>query len=604
MTKTKTSPKDVRIGAVSASFVDSRIAMPQLLNSGIALDYLVFDCLAEGVMSILARQRIAGNPAWVTDFVDAQMSPYLAQISERGIKIIANAGGLDPQGCAGALRQVAAKLGLPLKIASICGDDLSSRAGELVPPGTPDMFDGNDLGSTLASADQFLSLVAYTGAFPIAAALAEGADIVVTGRAVDSAATLGPLIHEFGWGKSDFDLLSAGTLAGHLIECTTQICGATFTDWRDVPDWANIGFPVATCHPDGSVNISKPAGTGGLINRGTVSEQLLYEVGDPAAYIVPDVICDWTGVQIEETGPDQARVFGARGTGAPSRLKAALTWDKGWRASVLTPVIGHESAAKAERTASELFRRCDKLAADRDLPAYALKHVEIIGGNDSGAGTAICRMVADHPAMAGAALFAREQSSTITSMAVGTSAPLGTTVRPLTHFASFLLPRDDVTLSIAIDDREIAYSMATAAAECPQKITQEPGSPAGDAVTTVPLVALAWVRSGDKGNLFNVGVIAREPEYYPWLYHALKPEQVAHHYAPLIQSSCADTHVVRYPVPGINALNLVVNNAMGGGMLAHPGIDNAAKGMGQRLLDFPIPVSAAIQAKLLEEQCP
>ena len=196
-------------------------------------------------------------------------------------------------------------------------------------------------------ADRINSLVAYTGAFPIAAALAGGADIVVTGRAVDSALALGALIHEFGWGPDDFDLLAAGTLAGHLLECSAQVTGGTFTDWRDVPDWAGIGMPIGECRADGGLVITKPEGTGGLVSIGTVSEQLLYEVSDPQRYYVADVICDFTDVQLAQVGPDRVEVSGARGLGRTDTYKASLTYDAGWRASAIIPIIGLEAAAKA-----------------------------------------------------------------------------------------------------------------------------------------------------------------------------------------------------------------------------------------------------------------
>jgi len=590
MTGNPASERIVRIGAVSASFVDSRIAMPQLLGCGVPLNYLVFDCLAEGVMSILARARLAGQPAYVSDFVSGQMAPHLAELSQRGIKVVANAGGLDPEGCAAALRARAKQAGIALRIASISGDDLSSRLDELVRPGTPDMFDGTDLRAQLDAADQPLSLAAYTGAFPIAAALAAGADVVITGRAVDSATVLGPLIHEFGWGEGQFDLLSAGTLAGHLIECTTQVCGATFTDWHDVPDWANIGFPIAECRANGSFVITKPEGTGGLVSCATVAEQMLYEVGDPAAYMVPDVVCDWTQVQLMQDGKDRVLVTGAKSHGRPRQLKAALTWDSGWRGAALAPIIGHEAAAKAQRTADELFSRCAQLAHTQRMQPYTRFHVDVVGGTGEGASPAICRMSADHATQEGAALFAREQSSIMTSMAVGTSVPLGTTVKPLTQFASLLLDREQVKLAVLLDGKEVPFSPVLSGS-LPTEVPSVFPTVLDDITeASVPLVQLAWVRSGDKGNLFNVGVIARQPQLLPWLWQALSPEAVAVHFAERLGKPIGADDVTRYPVPGIHALNLLVEHTMDGGMLASPALDPAAKAMGQMLLDFPVPV--------------
>ena len=274
------------------------------------------------------------------------------------------------------------------------------------------------------SADRVNSLVAYTGAFPIAAAMAAGADIVITGRAVDSAMALGPLIHEFGWGPDDFDLLAAGTLAGHLLECSAQVTGGTFTDWRDVPDWAGIGMPIGECSADGGLVITKPEGTGGLVSVGTVAEQLLYEVSDPQRYYVADVVCDFTDVRLEQIGPDRVAVTGARGLGRTATCKASLTYEQGWRASALIPIIGLEAAAKAERLGQELIARTNTLLRQSQLPPLTRTHCEVIGGEGTGPTTALCRLVADHPDQEGAQVLIREQSSAISHMSVGISLSL------------------------------------------------------------------------------------------------------------------------------------------------------------------------------------
>jgi hypothetical protein len=592
----------VRIGAVSATFVDSRIAMPQLLGSGEALDFLVFDCLAEGVVGTLARNMANGQPGYVADFVDAQIAPYLTQLAEQGIRVIANAGGQDPVACAEALRAKIREAGVTLKVASVSGDNLTARADALVTAVTRDMFDGSSVAERLREADRLLSLNAYTGAFPIAAALDAGADIVVTGRAVDSATTLGALIHAFDWREEDYDLLAAGTLVGHLIECTTQLTGGTFTDWQDVPDWANIGFPIATCHADGTAILSKPDGTGGLLSPATVAEQMLYEVSDPQHYRVPDVTCDFSAVTAEQVGPDQVRVAGARGLGRPEQLKCTLTWDQGWRAVALAPIIGHQAAQKARRVAEALFARVSTLARDRQLPAFSVLHHDVIGGTGPGPSTAVCRMVADNPDPRGAQLFAREQSSIMTNMAVGLTAPLGTTVRPVSCIASFTLPRDEVTLSVECEGKPVAFDPVDTGAEPAAEVPAAPPAPVdAEPALTVPLVSLAWARSGDKGDLFNVGVIARRPEFLPYLYAALTPDAVERHYAGMLGAS-GPLSVDRFSVPGVHALNLVVNSSMKGGMLASPALDPAAKGMAQLLLDFPIPVSPAIATRAVGQQ--
>lgn len=591
--------RSVRIGAGSATLVESQIAVADLLAHGGELDFLVFDCLAEGVMGVLGRQKASGEAGYVADWIDVQVGPHLERIAERGIRMVSNAGGLDPRGAAQALRIKAGQFGLKLKIAWVEGDDLTTRADPLLSAHGRDMFDGRLLQREVAGADRLLSLCAYTGAFPIAAALDAGADVVITGRAVDSATTLGCLVHAFGWRAEDFDLLAAGTLAGHLIECSTQVTGGTFTDWEDVPDWANIGYPIAECFPDGRTILTKTAGSGGLLSRGTVAEQLLYEVSDPQHYAVPDVVCDFTNVSITQSGPDEVVVGGACGLGRPECLKATITWDRGWRGSILFPIIGLQAADKARRTAREGFVRISHLLARRKLPPLEKEHCDVVGGEEAGASTAICRMVADHATMGGVQCFLREQVSILTNMAVGISAPLCTTVRPLTRIGAFLLPRDAVEMSVYLDGQPVPYREPAAPVGLPGVPPQAPMAPVPiENTIDVPLIELAWARSGDKGDLFNVGVIARDPRWLPYIYHALDPVAIGELYARRLQLG-RPLKVERYPVPGFDALNLVVHGALGGGMMAGAGIDPAAKGMAQLLLARPIAIPARLAPGVL-----
>ena len=246
--------KIVRIGGASGFWGDSRVAAPQLVRSG-RIDYLVFDYLAETTMAILVAAR-AKKPelGYATDFVDVAMRPVLREIAEAGIKVVSNAGGINPHGCAQALAKLIEDAGLQLRIAVVEGDDVNAQVRELIAAGQLDMFTAQPLPERVLSAN------AYLGAVPIAAALAAGADIVITGRCVDSAVTLGPLMHEFGWSASDFDRLAGGSLAGHIIECGCQATGGLFTDWQSVPGWATIGYPIVECRADGSFTLTKPAG--------------------------------------------------------------------------------------------------------------------------------------------------------------------------------------------------------------------------------------------------------------------------------------------------------------------------------------------------------
>lgn len=587
----------VKIGAATAFFNDSRMGIAQLLEKAQDLDYIIFDFLAESVMGGLGRGMADGTGSgFATDFVDGYILPHLKVLLDRRIRIVANAGGLDPAACAEALRRGAEALGLQLRVGVVAGDNLTAELSAVIGPDTRDMFDGSFVRDKADRADRVNSLVAYTGAFPIAAVLAAGADVVITGRAVDSAMALGPLIHEFGWKPDDFDLLAAGTLAGHLLECSAQVTGGTFTDWRDVPDWADIGMPVGECSADGRLVITKPEGTGGLVSIGTVAEQLLYEVSDPQRYIVPDVICDFTAVKLAQVGPERVEVTGARGLGRTGTYKASLTYDAGWRATALIPVIGLEAAAKARRVGEELFTRANAMLRQSQSPPLARARCDVIGGEGAGPTTAVCRLVADHIDRAGAQLLVREQASAISHMSVGITLGLGASVRPVQWISGFLIPKSSVAIQVTLDGAQVPFTL-----DEEQKnnggeamVPAAPPAPSdADPAQTVPLVRLAWARSGDKGNLFNVAVIARRPEYLPYIAAALTPELVGQHYGRILGHD-GPLAVNLFSVPGISALNFVVQNSMDGGVLASTSMDPIAKGMAQLLLDFPVPVSAIL----------
>lgn len=591
--------KIVKIGAASAFFNDSRLGIAQLLAKAEGLDYIIFDFLAESVMGGLGRGMATGTgPGFATDFVTGYILPHLPTLLEKRIRIVANAGGLNPAACAQALRHGAQAQGLAPKIGVVEGDNLTVRHSSVIGPGTADMFDGSSVREKIEGADRVNSLVAYTGAFPIAAALGAGADIVITGRAVDSALALGALIHEFGWGPDDFDLLAAGTLAGHLLECSAQVTGGTFTDWRDVPDWAGIGMPIGECGADGGLVMTKPDGTGGLVSVGTVSEQLLYEVSDPQRYFVADVICDFTDVKIEQVGPDRVNVSGARGLGRTGTYKASLTYDQGWRANAAIPIIGLEAGAKAARTGEEIFARAGAMLRDSQLPPFDRTRCDVIGGEGTGPTTAICRLVADHPDQDGAQLLLREQGSAISHMAVGTTLGLAASVRPIQRIAGFLVPKSIVAQHVTLDGEAVRFAVRNDALDrshhAPPPALPAPARDADPAIT-LPLIDLAWARSGDKGNLFNVAVIARDPAYMPYIAAALTAQCVGDHYGRVLGLP-EPLPVEMFAAPGLNALNFLVMNSMEGGILASTRIDPVAKGMAQLLLDYPVPVSAEIKA--------
>jgi hypothetical protein len=588
--------KIVRIGGATAFRADSPMAVPQLIAAGV--DYLVFDNLAEGSIGAFG-QMAARDPAcgFAAEFAATYVLPWLGEMLAKKVKVITNAGALNPRGCAEAMAQAADKLGFKPRIAFVEGDDLRDRADELRAVGYRDMFSGAAFPEKPVT-----SINAYIGGFPIAAALARGADIVVTGRVVDSALTLGPLIHEFGWTFDNLDLLAAGTLAGHLLECGTQATGGTFTDWQDVPDWANIGYPIGECRADGSFVMTKPADTGGLVSVGTVAEQMLYEVSDPACYFVPDVTADFTAVKLEQVEPNRVLVTGARGWPPTATAKVCVTYEDGWRAIALQPIIGIDAPAKAERQAAALFERTRTMLRAKNLGDLKRTHVELLGaeacygtrGRRSDTREVILRAIADHDERAGVEIFAREQLSAITTMSVGTSIGLGGSVAPILNLLSFLLPKSEVQASVTMDGFTEPVAVPTDGGYVPKALPPVDDLPpqTGDLIE-VPLIRLAFGRSGDKGDLFNVGIIARQPVYLPFIRSALTSEAVAAWFAHVFPGT-AKPRVDRYEVPGIHALNFVLHDALDGGITSSPRLDKVAKAMAQQLLEFPVPVPAAM----------
>ena len=310
--------------------------------TGGPVDYLMMDYLAEVTMSILQKQK-ARDPTlgYAKDFVPL-MERILPILVERKIKVTANAGGVNPRGCLEAIRKVVAEQNIKgVKIGIVEGDDILARVPELMQQG--EEFKNLDSGEPVSTVRKKLtSANVYIGARPIAEALAQGADGVITGRATDPSIAVGPLLHEFGWSLNDFDKLAAGTVMGHILECGPQCTGGNYTKWREVKDFARIGWPIAEASADGSFVITKHDGTGGLVNVETVTSQLLYEMGDPQRYLGPDCIADFTSIQLADVGPDRVRVFGVKGAPPTDRLKVSISYGAGYKA-VGTLVFGRSS---------------------------------------------------------------------------------------------------------------------------------------------------------------------------------------------------------------------------------------------------------------------
>jgi hypothetical protein len=591
----------IRVGGASGYWGDSAMATPQLLAGGV--DYLVYDYLAEITMSILARAR-AKDPSlgYATDFVSAAMQPHLGAIAANGVKVIANAGGMNPRACAERLRGLIREQGLGLRVAVVLGDDLLERREELAAAGLTEMFNG----SAFPPVARIASINAYLGAFPIARALAAGADIVLTGRVVDSALALGACIHAFGWARGDLDRLAQGSLAGHLLECGTQATGGNFTDWESVVDTlADAGYPIAEIAADGSFVCTKPAGTGGTVSRGTVAEQLLYEIGDPQAYVLPDVVCDFSAVRLEELGTDRVQVSGARGAPPPADYKLSVTWADGFRGGEVWTMYGRDAETKARRLADGVLRRARRVLAARGLADYRETSLEVIGAEAHyGVARRIeqprevsLKLAARHDSAAGIEVLFKE------TVGMALAAPPGLTgfaggrpkPSPVVRLFSTCLPKNRVAVSVEVEGELLECDETPTPGRAVQvsRPLPPPLPLACGACIEVPLERLAWARSGDKGDKANIGVIARRAEYLPWIWAALDEAAVAARFAHFLTGG-----VERFLLPGLPAINFVLDAVLGGGGVASLRSDPQGKGYAQLLLEHPVAVPAA----LLEDQ--
>lgn len=585
----------VRIGGASAFWGDTNTAAAQLVQKG-NIDYLVFDYLAEITMSILAAKRMKDpNDGYATDFVEHVMAPLLPELKAKGIKVVANAGGVNPLACKAALEAACVKAGVAMRIGVVLGDDILPRRKEFA--------DAVEIDTAKPMTGTFVSMNAYLGAIPIAKALAEGAEIVITGRCVDSAVTLGPLMHEFGWGETDYDRLAAGSLAGHVIECGAQCTGGNFTDWELVRDgYADMGFPIAECSPDGSFVVTKPEGTGGLVSVHSVLEQMLYEIGDPRAYLLPDVACDFTQVRLEQVGEHRVRLTGAKGQAPTASYKVSATYPAGMRCCAIFMIGGIDAAKKGHASAQGILGKVRRQLLEQKLGDFTGVDVHCLGAEESygpharpGAAATrevLVKIVAQHPNPKALKIFAREIAQAATGMAPGFTGYFSAG-RPepnmIPKLFSTLVPKDRLPIEVVVGEQRFAVAVPTAGGYvAPDTEVAAPTSSTA-ATKTVPLIKLALARSGDKGDHANIGVIARKPEYLPVLRAALTPEAVRDYFAHVLAGG-REGRVQRWELPGSHSLNFLLHHALGGGGAGSLRTDPQGKYFGQMLLDFPVPV--------------
>ncbi|MFV5363341.1 acyclic terpene utilization AtuA family protein [Acinetobacter oleivorans] len=590
----------VKIGCASGFWGDTNTAAFQLIHLT-DINYLVFDYLSEITMSIMAKAKmVEPKHGYALDFVSRVMAPLLKKIAEKKIKVISNAGGVNPLACRDALQKIIKEYGLDLKVAVVLGDDLLAQYEQLKQQNIQEMFSGEALPEQVASSN------AYLGAVAIRDALNLGADIVITGRVVDSAVVLAPLLHEYQWSLDDYDKLAQGSLAGHVIECGAQCTGGNFTDWQLVQGFDNMGFPVVEVSEDGSFVVTKPQGTGGLVSTATVAEQIVYEIGNPQAYLLPDVIADFSQVHLEQVGEHRVRVTGAKGQAPTTQYKVSATYPDGYRVLVSFLIAGREAPQKAQVITDAILTKCERVLAMRSVPPFSEKSVEILGIESTYGAHAqalnsrevVVKIAVKHMFKEACMFFASEIAQASTGMAPALAGIVGGRPKasPVIKLFSFLIDKNQINVEIDFDGSRypVEFPRGTSTEQFNTLAAGESAIYQGNEIE-VPLIEIAHARSGDKGNHSNIGVIARKAEYLPWIRAALTEQAVASYMQHVLDAEKG--RVIRYELPGLNALNFMLENALGGGGVASLRIDPQGKAFAQQLLDMPVKVPAHLLEK-------
>ena len=416
----------MKIGCSLGFWGDTNVGAFQLVDSGI--DYLVGDYLAEVTMGILARMKNEGaarggmgDGGFVSEFVYSVWKPLMGKILAKNIKVIVNAGGMNPLACKKAIEKVSKAAGLTVTVACVTGDDLMDKKEALKEAGKLSVFSVETAEEPLLPDGKLcLSFNAYLGAKPIQIALQNGAQVIVTGRCVDSALILAPLMHEFGWSETDFDLLAAGSVGGHIIECGCQCTGGNFTDWEKSAfsangGWANAGFPILEVSKNGDLVVTKPANTGGIVSWGSVVEQIVYEIHDPARYYLPDVIVDFTNLKVTELGNDRVSVKGAKGYPPTKFYKISSTYFNGYWIAAELLITGFEAKQKAQAVAEAILKRTSFLLKKKNLDDFTATNIEFLGNEhtygsrgNNGSKEIVLRISVHHQSPEGIKIFGRE----------------------------------------------------------------------------------------------------------------------------------------------------------------------------------------------------
>lgn len=590
--------RTIRIGNAGGYWGDDVSAFRRQLLGG-PLDYITIDFLAEITMSIMQKQKQKDpNSGFARDFV-SQMKQLLPEIVKRRVKVITNAGGINPVGCAQAILALAKEQKLDLKVGVVYGDDLMTRLDVLESAGHQmENMDTGEPYSTIRG--KAASANAYFGAWPVVECLKQGAQVIVTGRVTDTGITIAPMIHEFGWGPGDWDKLGSGIVAGHIIECGAQATGGNFTYWESVKSFDNIGYPIVEVSEDGSFVVTKHEGTGGRVSVGTVKEQLVYEMGDPNGYITPDVTADFSTIELAQEGPDRVRVTGVKGRRAAEKLKVSMSYQAGWKSSGGIIICGPRALEKAKKFAEIFWQRLGHKyeATLTEYFGHDACHgpMTFEGRETTEPAEILLRLGVRDADQKKCDDFARLVPSLILSGPPGVTVTGGRPpVSEVLGYWPCLVPREEISAVVetfGTDGSKVGggYSWPPLTAErAPYEKPAPPSTwPEGGEVE-VPLSALAHGRSGDKGDTANVGILARSPEVYAWLARHLTAERVKSFFGPVCRGS-----VERHVVPNLLGLNFLLNHSLGGGGTLSLHADAQGKTYAHALLKMRLRVPAGL----------
>ncbi len=594
----------IRIGNAGGFWGDDLNAFRRQLMGG-PLDYISIDFLAEITMSILRKQQLKNSQAgYVTDFIHI-INQNAEEIHRRGVKVLTNAGGMNPLECGRQVARILKEKNLPLKVAVVLGDNIMSDIMRMKEEGVS--FRNMETGKSFEDVENKIqSANAYIGMWPLVKALEMGADIVIAGRVTDTSITMAPMAYEFGWQPGDFDKIAAALVAGHIIECGAQASGGNYTDWKKVTNWKNMAYPIIEVEPDGSFVVTRHPNTGGLVNSDTVREQLFYEMGNPAAYISPDVVADFRTIQLEEQGTDRVRVYGVKGSAPTPFLKVSMAFQEGYVSSGSVIISAPEALLKAQTFASIFWDRLglEFQKKNTNYQGYNSCHLDLAAPIDPNE-ILLTFSIYDED-LKKHEIFAKSIAPLILSGPPGVAVTGGRPhIKTVLSYWPALIPKEKVTAQTVLLNwqgdpiEETRIPSITGVEEPfvePNDNTQQfatEGIPIPfDGKNRVKLYQICLARSGDKGDTANIGLLARSPAIYKWIKQHITASFVKY----LFKGVCHGK-VTRYELDNLLGLNFLLEESLDGGGTRSLMADPQGKTFAQALLNVEVDIPDDLLSK-------